>query len=376
MKFGLVILMAMVLSGCAVGGKMQPALDPVRINDSGITSSQCYQSGSSVLADCNSAAAKTLSNTQDGMLGRDTGLATNTSSDGKLGFSFNSVPGGCVLDNVTGLMWEVKTSDGGLRDQRNVYTYFSPEYDPGLKYRTATDAMGYVDAVNATSLCGYNDWRLPTVDELQSLVDYSVANPGPTIDTVWFPDMQGPMIFWADPLYHGYTGVAWSVGFTYGFTGYNDRERTLGVRLVRAGHPTVVPRYTVSADGQEVTDNQTRLIWRRCAEGMVFKGGTCRGVATAFLHETALQLPASPADKAKGWRLPNVKELASITEKGRSEPAIDPAAFPRTPSNWFWSASPYVGNPQYTWCVNFATGAVNQPNRDNTFFVRLVRSAP
>ncbi|MEO7887283.1 MAG: hypothetical protein ABIR76_11110, partial [Polaromonas sp.] len=39
-------------------------------------------------------------------------------------------------------------------------------------------------------------------------------------------------------------------------------------------------RFSPSADGQDITDSRTGLIWRRCAEGMVFKGKTCTGQAT------------------------------------------------------------------------------------------------
>ena len=48
-------------------------------------------------------------------------------------------------------------------------------------------------------------------------------------------------------------------------------------------------RFTVLANGQEVKDNQTQLIWRRCAEGMSWSGGTCSGSATQLTHEAALQ---------------------------------------------------------------------------------------
>ena len=63
------------------------------LNDTGITSSQCYQAGSDVLVDCGSAGALALNNAQDGMTGRDANTATNSNTDGKLGFSFTSVTG-------------------------------------------------------------------------------------------------------------------------------------------------------------------------------------------------------------------------------------------------------------------------------------------
>ena len=57
------------------------------------------------------------------MVGRDATVRTNASSDGVRGFSFVQLPGGCVRDEVTGLDWEVKTNDGGLRDWTKTYTY-------------------------------------------------------------------------------------------------------------------------------------------------------------------------------------------------------------------------------------------------------------
>lgn len=46
--------------------------------------------------------------------------------------------------------------------------------------------------------------------------------------------------------------------------------------------------FTVSADGQDVTDLKTGFVWRRCAEGMTASGGTCTGTPSAFTHEAAL----------------------------------------------------------------------------------------
>ena len=205
-----------------------------KLNDTGITASQCYQAGSDTLVDCGSAGALALNNAQDGMTGRDADPASNSNIDGKLGFSFSAVAGGCVQDNVTGLMWEVKTADGGLRDWHKTYTNYSAAYNPNNQYGAATDASGYVTAVNATSLCGHNDWRLPSADELQSIVDYGVAYPGPTIDASWFPNTQGGW-FWSASSYVGYSDYAWGVYFNYGGVNDNNRNVTYAVRLVRAG---------------------------------------------------------------------------------------------------------------------------------------------
>ena len=133
--------------------------------------------------------------------------------------------------------------------------------------------------------------------------------------------------------------------------------------------------FTVSADGQEVTDTKTGLIWRRCAEGMTASGGTCTGTASGFTHEAALTR-ASTQVTATGvaWRLPNVKELSSIADKSRSNPAIDVAAFPATPATHFWSSSPYVGSADFAWVVNFYDGFVGSGFRGFSLDVRLVRA--
>ena len=72
--------------------------------------------------------------------------------------------------------------------------------------------------------------------------------------------------------------------------------------------------------------------------------------------------------------LPNIKELASIADKSRSNPAIDPTFFPATPADWFWSASPYVLGSNSAWYVYFVNGIVGHTNRGSSGYVRLVRA--
>lgn len=131
-------------------------------------------------------------------------------------------------------------------------------------------------------------------------------------------------------------------------------------------------RFTIN--GAEVTDKRTGLIWKRCSEGQSWSGSTCTGSATTHTHEGALALAQSQA--ATGWRLPNVKELASLADKGCQNPAIDSTAFPNTPSYGYWSSSPYVGDASGAWIVYFYDGSVGYyGSRLDGYHVRLVRAS-
>lgn len=133
--------------------------------------------------------------------------------------------------------------------------------------------------------------------------------------------------------------------------------------------------FVVSADGLEVSDSATGLIWRRCAEGMTWNGSTCTGSTSIFTHELALAHALSEASASGvGWRLPSVRELSSIVDGSLSNPAIDGAAFPATPASWFWSASPFVGNSANAWLVYFSNGSVLNYDRASPYYVRLVRA--
>lgn len=131
-------------------------------------------------------------------------------------------------------------------------------------------------------------------------------------------------------------------------------------------------RYTYSTARDEVTDSKTGLIWRRCSEGQTWSGSICTGTAATYTHEQALAQAKAQTGTA-GWRLPNVKELASIADSTRVSPAIDPAAFPATPSNWYWSSTPYAGDSSNALLVLFREGSIRYGSRLNGFHVRLVR---
>lgn len=135
-------------------------------------------------------------------------------------------------------------------------------------------------------------------------------------------------------------------------------------------------------NGAEVTDQKTGLVWRRCPEGRTWDMATttCTGVAVPYSHQQALQLATTQAtNTGVAWRVPNIKELSSIVDRNVSYPSIDSTAFPATPTNVFWSATPRIGEPlcvDCAWIVVFQNGYVGIQTRIEAGYVRLVRNAP
>ena len=132
-------------------------------------------------------------------------------------------------------------------------------------------------------------------------------------------------------------------------------------------------RFEFVANGAEVRDKHTGLVWARCSVGQVWSGGTCIGSTSGFAHEAAVAYAATQS----GWRLPNRRELFSVADKGCWGPSIDITAFPATPSTYFWTSSPYVGRSLEAWGVIFDGGIVNNHygGRGSSFAVRLVRAS-
>ena len=135
-------------------------------------------------------------------------------------------------------------------------------------------------------------------------------------------------------------------------------------------------RFTVSADGQEVTDTTTNLVWRRCVEGQSFDGTTCKGKATGFKFAGAKEAAASAAKAAgKAWRVPSKDELAALVIKGKKKPFIDAAAFPAAPAAPTWASRPGFDDNLNAFLVNFKNGHVDGNSGAGKFALRLVRAA-
>ncbi len=238
-----------------------------KLNDTGITLCGDYAFASMSFhnndLDCNlavDAEGDPIPPGQDALFGRDANASTNNDNDGYKGFSFSKVDNNgfilndqsantfhCVKDNVTGLIWEVKQTAVGLHNKDDVYTWFNKSTptnnggDSGTGNANAScegntdnicNTQTYVTRVNIASLCAASDWRLPTVDELSSLVSYDRSNP--TIDAEYFPNTVGNL-FWSSSPYAPVSANAWSVAFNNGSDFVGNKSSSNRVRLVRSG---------------------------------------------------------------------------------------------------------------------------------------------
>ncbi|WP_293650264.1 DUF1566 domain-containing protein, partial [Thiolapillus sp.] len=207
-----------------------------RLNDTGITRGGDYVEGN------NATCTSNITAPQDCHQGRD--ATHNDDSDGHAGFSFtkldasgNQLPPGatswsCVMDNVTGLIWEAKTDDGGIHDKDNTYRW-GGKTAQGSGFGTYyNDWDSLVDGSNAEQLCGYDDWRVSSVDELLSLVNNDRTFPA--IDTDYFPNTAIPYFFWSSSPYADDSDFAWYAYFSSGGANKSQRNHDLSVWLVHS----------------------------------------------------------------------------------------------------------------------------------------------
>lgn len=130
---------------------------------------------------------------------------------------------GTITDHNTGLMWEQKTADGSLHDALNTYVWSGDGSQETI--------WDWLAALNATNFAGYNDWRIPNVKELQSIVDYERLNP--CIDPVF--GITVPFPYWSATTFASTSPSAWFVNFRLGDMSVIDKTERFLVRAVRGG---------------------------------------------------------------------------------------------------------------------------------------------
>jgi hypothetical protein len=245
---------------------------------------------------------------------------------------------GMVHDNVTCLDWQQVTS---------TTTY------------TVTDAITYCTSLN---LGGYTDWRLPTRVEMSSIMDWtrSPATDAAFTSASGFHKTGSNWILTVKQIGAGAgKDFAWSFNMGDGIVSNALSAATLSrVRCVRGNgtgegfsDPAVPPanQYTaISTD--EVQDNYTKLIWQR--------DGAASGLIT---WDAAVQYCAALTLGGNTWRLPTVRELATLVDENQVAPAINRTMFPNTKygarsNNWYWASHHQRNSTTASWGLNFDDG--------------------
>jgi len=159
---------------------------------------------------------------------------------------------GTATDNNTMLMWEVKDNNGGVHDVDNRYTWSAGgTIVDGTLFTVFLDTLNNKCDGDETTTCtskadcvaigngkcghaGFRDWRIPHIKELQSIVDYGVASPGPLIDPT-FPGLTIAQNYWSSTELAGNPSNAWIVIFDFGHVLNSPKTFPLWGRAVRGG---------------------------------------------------------------------------------------------------------------------------------------------
>ena len=127
----------------------------------------------------------------------------------------------CVKDQQTGLFWQKHDPSSALHGH-DTFTWYQPEQvnsgsqraHPDLDWADTTcfgfnpndtssfcNSSAYAERVNQSNYCGYSDWRLPTSEELLTLVDSTRVQQDirPRLDTRFFP-FNDAILFWTSTI--------------------------------------------------------------------------------------------------------------------------------------------------------------------------------
>ncbi len=121
----------------------------------------------------------------------------------------------CVEDKTTGLTWEIKQSSG-LQNHQFVANWATTQT--------------YINMINNAELCSFDDWRLPTANELKALSTHEGSNT--LLNADFFP-LANDHWFWTDSKTSSLSNKAWVVRSKYGLIDTKNILEKHHIRLVR-----------------------------------------------------------------------------------------------------------------------------------------------
>lgn len=238
-----------------------------------------------------------------------------------------------VADALTGLTWQGCTF--GRRGEH---------CDEGTSSKS--DWSDAFDRCETLNWGGFQDWRLPSTYELESI--FNRIDQDPSIDPEMFPDVAKHQEYWTSSYFrynqisseHEYQSIDTQCGESTFSTYPSFTLCVRGAPLITS--PERFKKSEPAANQPVVQDNITGLIWQGCPAGLT--GAGCDiGQPNRTIWEEALSYCQNLNwGNSSNWRLPNLRELRSIANERRISPSIDVDAFPNTkPSDFsdYWTST-------------------------------------
>jgi hypothetical protein len=308
--------------------------------------------------------------------GQTTSYAAGDDGDLEVGVAWPAVrftdnADGTTTDHLTGLMW---ASTAGS---------------------TRMDWEGALSVTGASTLAGYDDWRLPNVNELTSLVNLERSGPNAWLNGL--PEFAGIQSgsYWASTIIyqpttlwgwvvHMNTGVLGRINISVIPTSYAWKVREAGPGTVaipvtgksgryrdgddgdlQAGVAWPSPRFVGNGEDM-VLDLLTGLIWHQSPSAALMTW------TEAFAYVAGLD-SGGYAD----WRVPNRSELRSLVDYNYYDGNFCLSGFfgVTVPSGQYWSSSTYAPGPGDAWVVAIESGHAGNVAKSETRRVWAVRGA-
>lgn len=341
---------------------------------------------------------------------------TGTGEDGelRLGVAWPSprfVAGAStVSDGLTGLTW---TRHANAPDPNPAPPFICSNAEGDMSWQQALD---HVACLNANSYAGFADWRLPNLNELESVLNAGSPDSSAYLSANGFgpeglASFVQPSAYWSSTSDASFSDSAWDVNFLSGdypassvkipqLAGLDTRgvwpvrgnssgavslPRT-GVKVcyspagavvdcaatgqdgeLRRGVPLPEPRFKRAVSGGIAFDRLTGLIWTTVSQTPGVGSPPPAGCAVdgsemewqqALDHVACLNRSAYLGKT--DWRLPNRIELKSLADYSNGAPALagEHPFSDLLSGDTFWSSTSDAANPARAWAVNLVDGSI------------------
>lgn len=249
---------------------------------------------------------------------------------------------GTATDTVTGLMWQIL--DGGEMTFENAITF-----------------------CDTLTLGGYTGWRLPDAHEAFSILNLQRANPA--LDPSVFVSTSAEY-WWTSDRQLNDTNKIW-VTNSGGGIGNHQKSETISAGGVKQFHvravrdisaPSLISAHFIDNGDGTITDQLTDLIWEQLpyADTLTWE--------QALVFADSLNLSGH-----SDWRLPNIKELQSLSDVSRMNPCINTNYFNISGQKKYWSSTTLPNLTTKAWYLDTRYGITTYDFKTNKHYLFCVR---